>query len=1112
MKKIIILALLFLPGMLFSTTTVDKKNKNSLRKTRVRTGQIEANNVKANISNIGSLFWDGGDSGYIIPHPAFSNNVNHRATIFASGMWLGGKIDGEARVSTAMYEFDYAPGTLETDLRGKAVFKNINSPEYRIHYKFSNKHRAFLENLLSIPDNTVGKKVHKYATDRLAAEAASNWEVAVSQGAPENPPGDENAFAVFHDADPISRTVKHDKNKPLFVEIRQLVWAYRISGALNNAVFIKWDIINRGKSTITDMYASVWADPDLGSYSDDFVGSDKEKGLGYCYNGEASDVHYTGDLNVAPPAVGYDYFQGVAVVDENSTIYKRTNQVTGFEVHINKDDIPVNEILPTDEEIKGFRINPTSSFVYFNNTSQDDGNPLNSKEVYNYMRARTRSGNQFPSQVKALGEGLVTQENKNFFFSGDPESNTGWLDEKPDDRRFLQNNGPFTMQPFEDIDGNGPDFGDPGFQTVIIGTFTSFGRTNLNSVTKLKAESEKIQKVFNNAMEATPSLPAPIVKTHRLDEAFAFSWENGVVEYQLKNIYTEEYNLDGYNFEGYQIVQYKDQSRTEFKQIAFFDLKNGIKSVNDNIAHPENGEVQKIPVLKASDSGLKRSLKISENLYADNSEKTFYNGVEYHFGIRAVSVLTKVDKNSKGEPIVLDNGSKKYVIQSELPPGEDSFVRFGEWANFSLTPSRGSIGAQDYAKFGELLPVKTEEENGELFAVVVDPKKLTGETYTASIDTNLSAADYTQWTWRLKRGDTLLDSNLTISTFSEAANGLSATADAVIYDGIRFTLKGIAGSGVDTKQSLVTGKKYSVDGEDIDNTWLHAMFKNSSSHNIFYFGGQGWAGTEVQASDIKDIELVTGPGITQMADFHERPGYAYIGRVAVPFIVREIKSGRQLQCAVVQHSAAAGLSNALWQPYSDGDGRRGYVWVYDVDYDQNVTVSGAQNSFEGIAGAAPVIAALAGLYADNIEDWGIRKGLLRMVVLKNVNYKSTFTVVAPKSSLTDDPALVKENMNKITIYPNPYTTHASEKTTNKFVTIQGLPNNYWIEIYNIQGQRIKTIDSSEGFDDMTRWNFTNNSNIKVASGLYFVVIKTDKNTSVVKKFVYRAGEQQLPIF
>jgi hypothetical protein len=140
------------------------------------------------------------------------------------------------------------------------------------------------------------------------------------------------------------------------------------------------------------MFVSLWADPDLGGFTDDLVGVDTTLSLGYCYNATNNDQLY----GLTPPAIGYDFFRGPKV----------GNQFLGLR-SFNK---------------------------YINGTD-----PASATQTYNYMRGVNPDGSVLIDPT--------TGQPTTFFHSGDPVTKTGWLDANPNDRRFLLTTGPFDMAP-----------------------------------------------------------------------------------------------------------------------------------------------------------------------------------------------------------------------------------------------------------------------------------------------------------------------------------------------------------------------------------------------------------------------------------------------------------------------------------------------------------------------------------------------------------------------------------------------------------------------------------------------------------------------------------------
>ena len=72
------------------------------------------------------------------------------------------------------------------------------------------------------------------------------------------------------------------------------LFAFSMNDEINNMTFYSYEIINRSTFTLQNTYFSQWVDPDLGYSFDDFVGCDVKRGLGYCYNGNATDGPGTG--------------------------------------------------------------------------------------------------------------------------------------------------------------------------------------------------------------------------------------------------------------------------------------------------------------------------------------------------------------------------------------------------------------------------------------------------------------------------------------------------------------------------------------------------------------------------------------------------------------------------------------------------------------------------------------------------------------------------------------------------------------------------------------------------------------------------------------------------
>jgi hypothetical protein len=110
---------------------------------------------------------------------------------------------------------------------------------------------------------------------------------------------------------------------PVGVELRVTMWGYAFgaSDPLGNVVFKRAELTYTGLETSSDIvnpevldsvYFTQWSDPDLGTYTDDYVGTDVDLSFGYVYNGNRLDGVFNGIYNLPCPAGGYDFLQGPA--------------------------------------------------------------------------------------------------------------------------------------------------------------------------------------------------------------------------------------------------------------------------------------------------------------------------------------------------------------------------------------------------------------------------------------------------------------------------------------------------------------------------------------------------------------------------------------------------------------------------------------------------------------------------------------------------------------------------------------------------------------------------------------------------------------------------------
>jgi hypothetical protein len=351
---------------------------------------IGVNNLQMLVSNVGSFAFDpseyfGKNDGLYYPRGT-SNTV-----VFASGLWLGARVNGSPRVTVAEYSSEYSPGTMsegtyQPDQASNHVYKVSRGDDASSNPDYANWPYAD------------GAPILKNAAGEDSLDESGHRIPQIT--------GDQTLFAVYNDDNPAAHTNGAGSTQPLGVQVQQSTFAYGRGGSLGNTIYLAFQIINKGNNLLEDAYVSLWCDPDVGDASDDFVGCDTALSLGYGYN-EGSDNKY-GD---GVPAVGFDFLQGPIVPS------------------------PGDSALFLDSWRQGYRNLPMTSFNKYANG--DD--PRNSAETYNYMLG-----------LKPNGDAVInptTGQPTYFQMSGDPVTGDGWLDVNSGDRRFMMSAGPFTMAP-----------------------------------------------------------------------------------------------------------------------------------------------------------------------------------------------------------------------------------------------------------------------------------------------------------------------------------------------------------------------------------------------------------------------------------------------------------------------------------------------------------------------------------------------------------------------------------------------------------------------------------------------------------------------------------------
>jgi len=437
---------------------------------------IDINQIRCSVMN----------NGTFSRHPITGNadlewpKGTGKYAVYASGIWIGGKVGGATRTACADYNVEYQPGLILPD----GTPDNPADPKYRVY------------------------KVHKDYPNGYAPLDIDPWSAwPVDQGAPVNPDGsikwfgDEQLYAVMNDLDANLHNIAYH-TLPIGIELHLLVFGFDRPGALGNTIFFQYTIINKGKDDLQQAYIGIWSDVDMGQANDDLLGYDMQRGMAYVYNGKPIDDTY----GAQPPAVGFDFFRGPMVPSPGDTVKLPDGTV-----------YPNKKLLEATAFVKYYNPHP----IYRDPSYSAQG----AEELYNYLAGLKSDGSPWVDPTT----GQVTT----FLNTGDPVRGTGWLstmESPPADIRLLISSGPFTIAK-----------GDT--QIVVAGVIIGQGNNRLSSIEVLRFYDKFAQAAYDKGFKVPSPPRAPEVLVTPLDRKVLLTWGKEAENYTEFGYAFEGYNV-----------------------------------------------------------------------------------------------------------------------------------------------------------------------------------------------------------------------------------------------------------------------------------------------------------------------------------------------------------------------------------------------------------------------------------------------------------------------------------------------------------------------------------------------------------------------------------------
>jgi hypothetical protein len=503
--------------------------------------------------------------------------------------------------------------------------------------------------------------------------------------------GDETNWWVFNDKGNIHTETGGD---PIGMEVRAQAFTFATNDAINDMTFYNYELINRGTQTLYNTYFAQYVDADIGGSSDDYVGCDVSRGLGFAFNGTAIDNGTGGNTwGLNPPAVGVDFFEG-PYQDADGIDNPLTSDV---QEAIAQKGVPYEGLglgygdAVIDNERMGMR-----RFTYYSGAGgvPPQSDPNTAAQYYGFMEGFWGTSG---SRTTYGGTGLGGSVEADYMFPGDsdplhwgtqgvvvPEWSEITEGNPVADRRFVQVAGPFTLKP-----------GAVNNLTVGVIYGRSFDGDLEASVRAMKRADTKAQALFDACFEIVEPPYAPVLTIQEMEnELILFldapdNLETFAAQDEVDIPIGEDTDGDGindvifdqfYRFQGYQIYQMIDEEAsvsditdiTKARLVGQCDLEDGISKLVNYVYNEDDDITIPSIMVVGNDEGLKHSFHITEDKFA-TGDRNLVNHKKYYF-IAVSYAYNSFKEYDPTDPSLLNGQQKPYLVSRQSISGGISSV------------------------------------------------------------------------------------------------------------------------------------------------------------------------------------------------------------------------------------------------------------------------------------------------------------------------------------------------------------------------------------------------------------------------------------------------------
>lgn len=419
----------------------------------------------------------------------------------------------------------------------------------------------------------------------------------------------------------------------LKMELHIYAYGYKGEKDIDNTSFFHIRSIYKGELSLENTFISLWLDPDLGCYTDDYMGTDTLDDMIYVYNQDALD-----GLN------------GV-LCPSNIKTFGDKIPIMGFQL--------IEGLKNTKDGILN-DIGMTSTMILSNGSVGSPEPPTTDPEgsdisFFNIMNGRWKTGEVVTKGGSGYNPGST--DTINYFFTDPPDDPNGWsmcsAGLQSGDRRILLTSGGNVKMKKGDVN-----------DVVLAYIYQPTSNLPCPSIKPLQTIAKKVKKFHSNHYKLTEGPDAPQVNYNAKNNKIVLKLNNDFPGGNNKNL-SYSSKVDGvdafYKFEGYKVFQHSEacfgsgayEDINLSKQIFQYDLQN---EVTDIFNWEDDGyQINKVLKVSGNNAGVPDSIIIDYD-YLNNKE--LVNGETYYYEVIAYGHNNYMDYDS-----ITDMGQKQAYIE-----------------------------------------------------------------------------------------------------------------------------------------------------------------------------------------------------------------------------------------------------------------------------------------------------------------------------------------------------------------------------------------------------------------------------------------------------------------